>query len=190
MRTHNMKSILNSAARVIGLLLFGAIASFAQTTTVGLSAGPSTATLPDGTQVPMWGYTCATVNASCAPLVNPAPAAGVWSPVVITVPTGQNLQINLTNNLTFAGGNIPTSIVIVGQLAGGLGTPGGSTASPDHSGAQSATTWPIAGGAGSPINPPVQADRVRSFSTEIAGGGGSGSLTWTAPQPGRTRQRW
>ena len=184
MRTHNMKSILNSAARVIGLLLFGAIASFAQTTTVGLSAGPATATLPDGTQVPMWGYTCATVNANCAPLVNPAPAAGVWSPVVITVPTGQNLQINLTNNLTFAGGNIPTSIVIVGQLGGGLGTPGGATTSPDHSGAQSATTWPIAGGPGSPINPPVQADRVRSFSTEIAGGGGSGSLTWTAPQPG------
>ena len=41
-------------------------------------------------------------------------AAGTWSPVVITVPTGQTLQINLTNNLSFNNGNkLPTSLVVV-----------------------------------------------------------------------------
>ena len=71
----------------------------------------------------MWGYSCGDVvqgsTATCAKL-NPASIG--WSPVVITVPTGQDLQINLTNNLSFAGNDIPTSLVIVGQLGGGLGT--------------------------------------------------------------------
>src|SRR5580692_3620203 len=191
MRIQTLKATFKTAARVMSLLLFGAVASFAQQQ-VNLTAGPSNAVLPDGSSVPMWGYTCAgatviaSSTATCAPL-NPAAAAlGNWSPVVITVPTGAagGLQINLTNNLTFAGGNIPTSLVIVGQLGGGLGTPGGSTPSPDHSNAQGATTWPIAGGAGSPFPPPVQSDRVRSFGTEVAGGGGSGSLAWTSLQPG------
>ena len=42
-----------------------------------------------------------------------------WSPIVITVPyvgtataSSTNLTINLTNNLTFAGGTIPTSLTI------------------------------------------------------------------------------
>src|SRR5205823_14120781 len=91
-----------------------------------------------------------------------------------TVPTGQDLTITLTNSLTFAGGNIPTSLVIVGQLGGGLGTTATSTASPDHSNAQP-LTWPIAGDpAGAPLTgvgtPPVQGTRVQSFSTEVAVG--------------------
>jgi hypothetical protein len=186
MRTHNLKAILNSAARVIGLLLFGAVVAFGQQQ-INLTAGPATATLPDGTAVPMWGYGCGAAvggsTAACAALNKAATTPTVWSPVVITVPTGQDLQINLTNSLVFGTTQIPTSIVIVGQLGGGLGTPGGFTASPDHSGAQSATTWPIAGGAGTPQPPPVQGNRVQSFATEVAAGTTS-SLTWTAPQPG------
>ncbi|HYM06235.1 MAG TPA: hypothetical protein VEU11_06710 [Terriglobales bacterium] len=191
MRIQTLKATFKTAARVMTLLLFGAVASFAQQA-VNLTAGSTQAVLPDGSSVPMWGYTCAgttviaSSTATCAPL-NPAAAAlGNWSPVIITVPTGAagGLQINLTNNLTFTGANIPTSLVIVGQLGGGLGAPGGFTPSPDHSNAQGATTWPIAGGAGSPIPPPTQADRVRSFGTEVAGGGGSGSLTWASLQPG------
>src|ERR1035441_9304133 len=68
------------------------------------------------------------------------PAAG-WSPVVITVPFGQNLTVNLTNNLTFAGGNtVPTSLVIVGQVGGGLGTGAQYVASPTHE--NLGVTWP------------------------------------------------
>src|SRR5580704_8770038 len=178
MRTHNIKAILNTAARVLGLLLVGAVVTFGQQQ-VNLTAGPATAILPDGTAVPMWGYSCGAAatgsTATCAPL-NPTVALGGWSPVVITVPTGQSLTINLTNNLSFTTtsgtNNVPTSLVIVGQLGGGLGTAATSTAAPDHSNAQP-LTWPIAGNApGTPLTgvgtPPTQATRVQSFSTEVA----------------------
>ena len=178
---------------------------------VNLTAGPTTITLPDGSTVPMWGYTCgiavAGSSAICAALNPAAPAATTttpagWSPVVITVPSGQNLQINLTNSLSFTAGagtnTVPTSLVIVGQLGGGLGsrtaTCGGSatsgatcTSSPDHTNAQP-LTWPVAGdppgasltGVGTP---PAQGVRVQSLSTEVPAGTTT-SLTWTAPLPG------
>ena len=112
---------------------------------VSLTAQATTATLPDGMTVPMWGYSCGAPvpnsGATCARL-NPNGAG--WSPVVITVPSGQDLEINLTNNFSFANGNnIPTSLTIVGQLGGGIGTPGGFTNPPDHSKSQT-VTWPIA----------------------------------------------
>ena len=190
MRTHNIKAILKAAARVFGLLLFGAVVTFAQQQ-VNLTAGPATAILPDGTAVPMWGFSCGTLvtgsTATCGAL-NPAVALGGWSPVVITVPTGQSLTINLKNNLSFLNGNtVPTSLVIVGQLGGGLGTTATSTAPPDHTNAQP-LTWPIAGNApGTPLTgvgtPPTQGTRVQSFSTEVAAGA-TAALTWTTPRPG------
>jgi len=118
----------------------------------------------------MWGYRCDTaVAGAIGTCANLNPTATSWSPVVITVPTGQDLTINLTNNLSFANGNtVPTSLVIVGQLGGGLGTTATSTASPDHSQAQATVTWPIVGtGSGTP---PAQGARVQSFSTEVAAG--------------------
>src|SRR6266550_8892520 len=128
MRTNNMKAILKGALRVVCILPFAAVAAFGQT--VSLTAGPTTATLPDGSAVPMWGYTCGTValtGPGCRPLNPAAPAATAttlagWSPVVITVPTGQTLTISLTNSLSFGANSLPTSLVIVGQLGGGLGT--------------------------------------------------------------------
>src|SRR6267378_347442 len=194
MRTNNLKAILKAALRVVCILPFAAVVAFGQQQ-VNLTAGPASATLPDGSAVPMWGYSCGTVatgsTATCAAL-NPLVTAGGWSPVVITVPTGQGLTINLTNNLSFAGGTVPTSLVIVGQLGGGLGTVTAScngtatsgatcTPSPDHSNAQS-VTWPIA----DPLTkgaPPAQGPRVRSFSTEVAAGATT-ALTWTALRPG------
>src|SRR5882762_4648390 len=194
MRTNNLKAILKAALRVVCILPFAAVVAFGQQQ-VNLTAGPASATLPDGSAVPMWGYSCGTVatgsTATCAAL-NPLVTAGGWSPVVITVPTGQGLTINLTNNLSFAGGTVPTSLVIVGQLGGGLGTVTAScngtatsgatcTPSPDHSNAQS-VTWPIA----DPLTkgaPPAQGPRVQSFSTEVAAGGTT-PLTWTALRPG------
>src|SRR4029077_13772808 len=116
----------------------------------------------------MWGNSCGApvAGATCAKL-NPAAAVGVWSPVVITVPyvaTGTSLTINLTNNLTFGANSVPTSLVIVGQVGGGLGdlTQRTIAPSPGHSGAQP-ITWPIADPTPTGT-PPAQADRVQSFS--------------------------
>jgi hypothetical protein len=160
---------------------------------INLSAGPTTAALPDGSVVPMWGYSCDTLQvsgslASCAAL-SPAAATGGWSPVLITVPTGQDLQINLTNNLTFTpvgGGTantIPTSLVIVGQLGGGLGGGGVYKSSPAH--IPQGATWPIVGDTGgSTFNPPAQLGRVESFGTEVTVGTPA-SLCWglSCPTP-------
>jgi len=192
MRTNTLKATLNAAVRVACLLLFGAAAALGQQQ-VNLSAGPANAVLPDGSSVPMWGYSCGALvsgsTATCAAL-NPA-AGGMWSPIVITVPTTATggLQINLTNNLSFAGGKIPTSIVIVGQIGGGLGdvTQRTTTAPPDHSNAQP-LTWPIAGdapgtGPTGVGTPPVQGPRVQSFGTEVAAGATT-SLTWASLRPG------
>jgi hypothetical protein len=230
MRTSHFKSntILKAGVLVASILLFGAGASFAQQT-VNLTAAPTTTTLPDGMVVPMWGYFCgtaATTNpapaATCAAL-NPLSAAvpatltspalpATWSPVVITVPyvsTGTSLTINLTNSLSFtptgatAANTVPTSIVIVGQVGGGLGALAQrtTTASPSHADAQGCVTWFIANTApgvpcttSTPLaSPPVQGNRVQSFSTEVAATGAtpvapqvaSGSaLTWTKLRPG------
>ena len=186
----NFKPALLKSALAASVLLLAGEAAVAQ---VNLTAGPAVTTLPDGTVVHMWGYTCGTATGATCTALNKAVAAGTapagtWSPVVITVPTGQDLQINLTNNLSFANSNtVPTSLTIVGQLGGGLGTRTAScdptstattgatcTASPDHTNAQP-VTWPIAGtppgaapaGVGTP---PVQGPRVQSFATEVPAG--------------------
>ena len=201
MRSNNYKSVLKHAGLAVSVLLLASGAAFAQQQ-VNLTAAPATATMPDGTAVPMWGYSCdatqvAGTTASCTALnkavaaaaLTTTPLVGVWSPVVITVPTGQTLQINLTNSLSFANGNtVPTSLVIVGQLGGGLGAAPTTTPSPDHTNAQP-LTWPIAGDApGAPLTgvgtPPTQGPRVQSFSTEVPAGATAVSLTWTAPRPG------
>jgi hypothetical protein len=177
------------------LLLLGSGAASAQQQ-INLTAGPATATLPDGTTVPMWGYTCgtkvtgslATCFALNAAAAAPAPATP-WSPVVITVPSGQDLRINLTNQLSFPTGTgspnnaVPTSLVIVGQVGGGLGTGATYTPSPAH--APQGVTWSIPGDtSGAAFNPPAQGKRVQSFATEVAPGAVSTSLTWSAPRPG------
>src|SRR5882762_7450632 len=187
MRSNNYKSVLKHAGLAASVLLLASGAAFAQQQ-VNLSAGVAAAA-PGGTSVPMWGYSCGAAvsgsTATCTALNKAVAAgtaaAGTWSPVVITVPTGQDLQINLTNNLSFIGSNIPTSLVIVGQLGAGLGTAATSTSSPDHTNAQP-ITWPIAGAppGAAPVGvgtPPVQGTRVQSFSTEVAVGT-PGNLCW------------
>jgi hypothetical protein len=206
MLSHFVKSSLKIAAPLTLLLLLGVSPSVGQQQ-VNLTAAPTSATLPDGQSVPMWGYSCGVAGvqttASCTPL-NPA-AGGQWSPVVITVPTnGGGLQINLTNNLSFptagTANNIPTSIVIVGQLGGGLGTGGTTTASPSH--AQQGASWPIPGSSdisagntsdatngAATFTPPAQGPRVQSFATEVQATASSVAqtptpLTWTNLRPG------
>jgi hypothetical protein len=167
----NMFKTLKTAVLAISVLLLGASVSFAQVT-VGLTAAPTTAILPDGNTVQMWGYTCAAGSTNCAAL-NTTPLGG-WSPVVITVPTGQGLTVNLTNSLP-----VPTSLVIVGQADTGLGTSPGMAGVTPHT--DSSVSWPIAGGTG--FNPPPQGSRVRSFSTEV-GATSSGSVQWVGLRPG------
>jgi hypothetical protein len=128
-----------------------------------------------------------------------AALAQAWSPVIITVPSGQDLTINLTNNLPVSPGSttrgIPTSLVIVGQVGGGLGSARTTVQSPAH--AAQGVTWPIVGApdtSGQPggdatsagnatFTPPPQPNRVQSFSTEVATGQMT-ALTWKAPRPG------
>ncbi len=189
--------VLKTALAASALLLAGGAVHAAQQ--INLTAAPALTTLPDGNVVPMWGYTCGAVatdgaTATCRAL-NPAVQAantnsstgssGLWSPVVITIPTGQDLQINLTNALGFAAGsgvnNIPTSLTIVGQIGGGLGGASPATygyvASPTHP--QQGQTWPIANAAGTVFAPPAQLDRVQSFATEVAAGN-TATLCWGA----------
>ncbi|WP_176728759.1 choice-of-anchor Q domain-containing protein [Burkholderia ubonensis] len=188
---------LFKAGVAASMLLTAGEACFAQAV-VNLTAKASTALMPDGQSVPMWGYTCtaaanATVpaaNATCA-ATNPAAGAN-WSPVVITVPAGQ-LQINLTNNLPAP---VPTSLVIVGQLGGGLGNAPTTKPGPAHP-TQTATTWPIVSSTTAPptpysappaaFTPPAQGPRIESFGTEVAptiDPKAYTTLTWTNLKPG------
>lgn len=284
------KTTLKATVLVSALLLFAAAMGFSQQ--VNLTAGPTTTTMPDGTVIPMWGYSCGAAasnsTATCTPLsgANPATssaamgalggvyvlnggsnysssptvvisdptgaipgvtnatakvtavvsrgqivgfnvlshgagyiaaptvtitdatgtgasaaAAPAWSPVVITVPWaagGASLIISFTNNLSFGSNNIPTSIVIVGQVGGGLGGAPTTTSSPDHSNAQGCLSWFIAQNApGVPCTsanntsgalPPTQGPRVQSMGTEVAavapGTLNPTSLTWASLKPG------
>ena len=183
MRSKISKSVLIRSGLVALALALGSGASFAQQQ-VNLTAGPSTATMPDGSPVPMWGYSCgAAVTGSTATCRALNPNGTGWSPVVITVPTGATggLTINLTNNLSFANGNtVPTSITIVGQVGGGLGGPPTTTPSPTHATQQ--VTWPTAN-SGPTFVPPPQGPRVQSFATEVAAGATT-ALTWGYLRPG------
>ncbi len=298
------KTTLKAAVLMTALFVLAVATGFGQQV-VNLTAGPTTTTLPDGTVMPMWGYSCGAAvtgsTATCAPLTGTnattpslgspaaigalggiyvlnggsgyttapsvtisaptgaipgvtnvtavataivsggqvvgfsvtnhgsgyiapptitlggpgtaavAAAAPAWSPVKITVPFGATggLQIKLTNNLSFTptgattANNIPTSIVIVGQVGGGLGGAPTTTQSPNHANAQGCPSWFIASQApgqpcttpvsGASNTPPTQANRVQSMGTEVAPTGAtlttgqvaSGSaLTWTYLKPG------
>ena len=163
---------------------------------VNLTAMPATATLPDGQAVPMWGLSCGTVSnggvtsaagVSCTAANGQAQTAGAWQPPLIRVPAGQQLTINLNNQLIFSIANsastnaVPTSLVIVGQLGGGLGLNRAMMASPAH--AAQGVTWPTTLGSTAPGNPvftpPAQPQRVRSMATEVSAGS-SAALVWTA----------
>ena len=179
MRFNFFKSSLKTAVLATSFLLLGASLAVAQSVT--LTAEPKTLVTPGGATVPMWGYTCTAVAApaTCASLNPAATAAGTWSPILITVPPG-SLAITLFNSLPAP---VPTSLTIVGQLGGGLGTPT-SVASPVHP--DQALTWPAAGGAGDPTNhPPAQLPRVQSFGTEVAPSATATTLpSWANLRPG------
>ncbi|MBI3562981.1 MAG: choice-of-anchor D domain-containing protein [Gammaproteobacteria bacterium] len=188
-----LKSGQRSTAIVAGLLLT-ASAAFAVpvSTTVNLTAQRMTTTLPDGNVVPMWGL-CSTDVAGTATLGGATLTGGAcvntansWSPgPTITIPydalNGNSLTINLTNSLP-----TPTSIVILGQIGGGLGLPD-KEPSPAHG--PQVTTWPAKGAnpplPGDPVfTPPAQGLRARSFSPEAGANGGIQTYNWATLKPG------
>src|SRR5581483_4675978 len=191
MRFKSIKPSTNIISLGMILLLLGVVTASAQVT-VNLRASRQSATLPDGSVVPMWGLSCVNPNAlstsvpgggTCGTLAGTRQIGGtVWQPPLITVPytgPGTSLTINLANNLPAP---VPTSLVIVGQVGGGLGTTPTLTPSPTH--ASQSLTWPVAGGAGDPQNtPPPQGPRVQSFGAE-AGNGQTKALSWTSLRPG------
>jgi hypothetical protein len=151
-----------TAVLAVAILLATGLAG-AQTT-VNLTAQRSTSTLPDGKVVPMWGFfqTGSTVTGwAVGPTITAAP--------------GSSLTINLTNNLP-----TPTSIVILGQLGGGLGQPV-KVDSPVHA-PLPMTTWPS--NTPSTFTPPAQGQRTRSFGPEAAANGGTATYTWNSLNPG------
>src|SRR5579864_389542 len=189
-----LKATLRTAVLAVTILLLTAAVLSAQT--VSLTASQQTTMLPDGTSVPMWGWTCGdslttpvlSVGATCTALTyNTASTTGAhnsqaggttWQPPLIVVPSmpvmGANLTITLTNTLP-----VETSIMIAGQVTaatqagnGGLGTvvreSGPRTDGAHAPGGQTATTWTTVT-PGSFI-PPTQSARVRTFvGTEVAG---------------------
>ena len=56
MRSNNFKSGLIKSGLAASVLLLAAGAAHAQS--VNLTAGPINGVMPDGSSVPMWGYTC------------------------------------------------------------------------------------------------------------------------------------
>ncbi len=151
MGTNQSKPSLLKAGIAACALFLASGTAMAQSA-VTLTAAPTTTTLPDGQVVPMWGYTCgaATLAGAASPFVSCTAANGTtqvrrcWQPPLIRVPAGRALNITLVNNLAFPTGsganNVPTSLVIVGQLGGGLGTDRATMPSPVH--APQGTTWP------------------------------------------------
>jgi hypothetical protein len=151
MDSNLFRSVLLRAAAAIALSAAAAAAGSASAQgIVTLQAAPGTTTLPDGRTVPMWGYTCGDVLAASAPSTGAtcsaaggAPQNGItWQPPLITVPASAStntasLTIRLVNHLPAA---LPTSIIIDGQVGGGLGSSRTTTPSPVH-GLQG-TTWP------------------------------------------------
>ena len=149
---------------------------------VTLTAGPTSATLPDGQSGADVGLhlrrraaAAPASTATCTAMNGSAQSGTAWQPPLITVPSGQPLTINLINNLAFGGGanTVPTSLVIVGQLGGGLGDARSARRCPAPTHAPQGTTWPGTGHAGRPapagatpmrhVLPAGTGDRVRSF---------------------------
>jgi len=60
MRINSLKAIIKTAARGAAVLLLGAGMAGAQQQ-ITLTAARTNTTLPDGSLVPMWGYSCGTV---------------------------------------------------------------------------------------------------------------------------------
>ena len=188
MRSKALSAILRSSGLATSILLLAS--GIAHADTIALAAKPTATLLSDGQSVPMWGLFCggastASGGVACTNMGGATQSTTQWQPPLIKLQSGHSLTVTLTNGLTPAASHIPTSLVIVGQLGGGLGSAPSTVASPAHP--TQGTTWPgTLGGTGpdDTVNvPPGQPARVQSFGTEVAFGA-SGTLTWNNLRPG------
>ena len=189
MNSKNMKRCLLRSGIAASILLGATLVGTAAAQTVNLTAKSTTALLPDGQNVPMWGLFCndAGSNGASCVTANPSTTTSThWAPPVIRVVAGSTLTINLNNTLSFGTGTnnkVPTSLMIVGQVGGGLGDVQQRQTMPSPVHGPQGTTWPgTLGGTNSAagdavFTPPAQAARVRSFGTEVAAGA-QGTLIW------------
>src|ERR1700741_350093 len=80
MRSNFFKATLKTTVLAVTVPLLGAGLGVAQT--VNLTAAPTTVALPDGSVVPMWGYTCGTTaavsTATCSALNSTALIPTSW----------------------------------------------------------------------------------------------------------------
>lgn len=172
MRSITLAGLLRASALCMLAALGAAREAHSATVTVNLTAQRSSTTLPDGAVVPMWGF-CTTPAAG-------GPCAGDWAPgPTIVASPGDTLTINLTNQLP-----TPTSIVILGQIGGGLGAAQFDPAANFNHPSVSTTTLfaNTAVAPGTEFTPPAQGPRVRAFAPE-AGVAGSLSNTQTYTWP-------
>jgi FtsP/CotA-like multicopper oxidase with cupredoxin domain len=94
---------------VAATLVLALFAGPALGATYNLRAAPTTKIMPDSTEVPMWGYALVSydlgegVVSMNGPVTIPGPQ--------LTVPPGQGLTVNLTNEIP-----APVSIIILGQI--------------------------------------------------------------------------
>ncbi|MDB6091076.1 MAG: multicopper oxidase type 3 [Gammaproteobacteria bacterium] len=187
---HNSNKKLGLHTASLAMALLAATGVGAAATNVSLTAQRATATMTDGTQVPMWAYCGSadsgsagkTVGGTCPlpPIAGTSAVVPPWTPgPTIIVPSSDSLVIKLTNTLPVA-----TSLTILGQLGGGLGTPTPDPVGPIIHKDATATTWPVT--APGTFKPPTQGVRARSFVPEAASGtsGNSQTYTFTKLKPG------
>jgi FtsP/CotA-like multicopper oxidase with cupredoxin domain len=124
--------------------------------TYNLTAGTGNLALPGPTNVPVWGFACASTDVvGACPILNTVTVPGP----VLVVPPGEDLIINLTNNLP-----VPeaVSIIIPGQALPA-----------------------ITGGVPQGVVTDAQLrQRITSFTGQAAASGGTATFTWTGLQPG------
>ena len=117
------KTTLKAAVLVSAFLLFASATGFGQQV-VNLTAGPNTTTLPDGTTLPMWGYSCGAAatgsTATCAPLSGSSSGAttgalgGIY---VLNGGSGYSSPPSVT--ITPAAGNAPTTTAVATAIVSG-----------------------------------------------------------------------
>src|SRR5262249_35115412 len=113
------KTTLKAAVLISTFLLCAVAMGFGQV--VNLTAGPTTITPPDGTTVPMWGYSCgmATV-ASCAPLSGSQSGAATGAlGGFYVISGGQNYSSTATVSIVPATGNTPTRAAVATPVISG-----------------------------------------------------------------------
>src|SRR5271169_4366983 len=143
------KATLKAAAVVSVFLLFATVMGFGQ---VNLTAGPATTTLPDGTVVPMWGYTCgtpvSTSTATCAPLSGSASGAATGAlGGIYLLSGGSGYSSSPTVTITPATGNTPTTPAVATPVVSG-GVVVGFNVTNHGAGYTAAPTVTLSGGGG------------------------------------------